>query len=124
MSGLLNFNSSFDASSKMKSVKIVLKNLDWTNVGLVFLFYVFLYSFLAGWYSLMLLGVMATASSGHTMLWTFFVSGVSFAVLVSLTVYVSQYQERKKLEDIPEPLSKRTSQLADLSIKNDVLQCV
>ena len=109
--------------SNMKNCKLTLPKRDYKNMSLVALFYVGLYSFLAGFYALMLKGVVATSTGGHdTLLWAFFVMGIIFLFVVSLTVYVSQYQEKQKLEDVPEQLPRR-SYLVGLE-GSDALQCV
>lgn len=96
-------------------------NLDWKNIASVLLFYVALYSFLAGFFALMLKGVMATSTGGHhTLLWTFFVMGISFGVVISLAVYVSQIQEKEKKMD------EKRNHSVDLRgvLMEDALQCV
>mmetsp|Transcript_3847 Transcript_3847/g.9810 ORF Transcript_3847/g.9810 Transcript_3847/m.9810 type:complete len:118 (+) Transcript_3847:114-467(+) len=108
--------------SDIKSCKLALPDHDYKNMSLVMIFYIALYSFLAGFYALMLKGVIATSRGGnHTLLWTFFVLGILFTVVVSLAVYVSQYQEKMKNDDPP-----KKSHTVDLErmMREDVLHCV
>ena len=65
--------------------------------ALVFLCYIGLYSFLAGFYFLMLKGVIASSRSHSTLLWSFFAIGIIFSSAVSFGVYVSQTEEKNKL---------------------------
>lgn len=95
-------------NSKMDVIKSKCKQTlnadhDYKNVASVLMFYLALYAFLAGFYTLMLKGVMATSSSvangSDTLLWSFFVIGVAFVLVVTVTVMISQYQEKQKVKD-------------------------
>lgn len=113
--------------SNLKSCKPTLPDRERAkNMASVFLFYIAMYLSLAGFYALMLRGVIDTSRAGgrHTLLWTFFFSGIVFAFVVSSVVFVSQYEEKQKREDdFREP---RRSYLVGLegSPRRDVLQCV
>ena len=94
-------------NSKMDVIKSKCKQTlnadrDYKNVASVLMFYLALYAFLAGFYTLMLKGVMATSSSvangSDTLLWSFFVIGVAFVLVVTVTVMI-QYQEKQKVKD-------------------------
>lgn len=74
--------------------------IDYKNLLLVLLFYVAFYSFLYGFYMLLLEGVTATSSVGkqHTLLWTFFYLGIAFTVVVSGITLASQWAEKKEID--------------------------
>ena len=74
--------------------------IDYKNLALVLLFYVAFYSFLYGFYMLLLEGVTATSSVGkqHTLLWTFFYLGIAFTVVVSGITLASQWAEKKEID--------------------------
>ena len=106
----------------------MLPDVDYKNMSLVMLFYIALYSFLAGFYALMLKGVMATSKDGtHTLLWTFLVLGIIFTVAVSTTIFVSQYQEKqKKKQQEGDPPCNRKNHTINLEglMNDDTLHCV
>ena len=97
-----NSNSKMDVI-KSKCKQTLNADRDYKNVASVLMFYLALYAFLAGFYTLMLKGVMATSSSvangSDTLLWSFFVIGVAFVLVVTVTVMISQYQEKQKVKD-------------------------
>lgn len=74
--------------------------IDYKNLALVLLFYLAFYSFLYGFYMLLLEGVTATSSVGkqHTLLWTFFYLGVAFTVVVSGITVACQWAEKKDID--------------------------
>ena len=100
---------------------VITKERDYKNMGLVMLFYIGLYGILSAFFALMLKSVVDTAAHGHTMLWSFFVMGVGFAVSVSLGVYVSQVAEKGKIEDDHAP---KKSHVVDVDSSMEALQCV
>lgn len=57
----------------------------------IILFYIGFFAFLAGFFVLLLMGAIATDNS-HTLLWTFFVLGVLFAIFVSGAVRMGMQQ--------------------------------
>ena len=109
-------NTSKMTASSNENCKLTLPKLDYKNLAFIFLVYVALYSFLGGFFALMLKGVIATSSSrggDDALLWTFFVVGMTFIAVVSLAVYVSQCQEKAKVDDGQEHQTRsRSSYLA------------
>ena len=86
--------------SLTKSNLVLACKIDYKNLALVLLFYLAFYSFLYGFYMLLLEGVTATSSVGkqHTLLWTFFYLGIAFAVVVSGITLASQWAEKKEID--------------------------
>lgn len=74
--------------------------IDYKNLAQVLLFYLAFYSFLYGFYMLLLEGVTATSSVGkqHTLLWTFFYLGIAFTIVVSGITLASQWAEKKEID--------------------------
>jgi len=65
------------------------------NLGSLLLFYVCFYSFLIGFYLLLLQGVTSTSvGEQQTLLWTFFYLGIAFVFVVSVTTYASQWEKK------------------------------
>jgi hypothetical protein len=100
--------------SSIKKSKMLLNlvpNFDWSNLACVLLFYLCFYSFLCGFYLLLLEGVTSTSVDGqHTLLWTFFYLGIVFTFVVSATTYASQWEEKKKIDlSITNASSRRSS---------------
>ena len=99
-----------------KNAKLALPKRDYKNMISVLLFYVALYCFLAGFFTLILKGVIAQRG-GDTLLWAFFVLGVAFTLIVSITVSFSQYQEeQKKKNDVASQMkasSRKSSHLVN-----------
>ena len=89
-----------------KNAKLALPKRDYKNMISVLLFYVVFYCFLAGFFTLILKGVIAQRG-GDTLLWAFFVLGVAFTLIVSITVYFSQYQEEQKKKNDDEMNEKQ-----------------
>lgn len=95
-----------ERSNKQRRLSLTKPNLvlackiDYKNLALVLLFYVAFYSFLYGFYMLLLEGVTATSSVGkqHTLLWTFFYLGIAFTVVVSGITLASQWAEKKEID--------------------------
>lgn len=85
--------------TKSNLVALVPK-IDYKNLALVLLFYLAFYSFLYGFYMLLLEGVTATSSVGkqHTLLWTFFYLGIAFTVVVSGITVASQWAEKREID--------------------------
>ena len=86
--------------SLTKSNLVLACKIDYKNLALVLLFYVAFYSFLYGFYMLLLEGVTATSSVGkqHTLLWTFFYLGIAFTVVVSGITLASQWAEKRGID--------------------------
>ena len=82
------------------SIVGLVPKIDYKNLALVLLFYLSFYSFLYGFYMLLLEGVTATSSVGkqHTLLWTFFYLGIAFTVVVSGITLASQWAEKKEID--------------------------
>lgn len=99
-----------DTLSKMKvmrkSAKLALPKRDYKNMISVLLFYCALYCFLAGFFTLILKGVIAQRG-GDTLLWAFFVLGVAFTLIVSITVSFSQYQEEQKKKNDDDEMNEK-----------------
>ena len=80
------------------------------NLGLLLLFYVCFYSFLCGFYLLLLKGVTSTPVGGQeTLLWTFFYLGVTFIFMVSVATYASQWEEKTQTDASSSRSIKRSS---------------
>ena len=121
--GLSNFN--VPIKFLIQDVKgVITKERDYKNMGLVMLFYIGLYGILSAFFALMLKSVVDTAAHGHTMLWSFFVMGVGFAVSVSLGVYVSQVTEKGKMEESGAHQAPKKSHVIDVDGSMEALQCV
>ena len=121
--GLSNFN--VPIKFLIQDVKgVITKERDYKNMGLVMLFYIGLYGILSAFFALMLKSVVDTAAHGHTMLWSFFVMGVGFAVSVSLGVYVSQVTEKGKMEDDSGAHHAPKKSVVDVDGSMEALQCV
>lgn len=81
--------------SSIKKAKLVLLVSLLPNLGSLLLFYVCFYSFLIGFYLLLLQGVTSTSvGEQQTLLWTFFYLGIAFAFVVSVTTYASQWEKK------------------------------
>eukprot|EP00985_Skeletonema_marinoi_P004236 scaffold1852_cov123-Skeletonema_marinoi.AAC.5 len=80
--------------SSIKKAKLELVSLL-PNLGSLLLFYVCFYSFLIGFYLLLLQGVTSTSvGEQQTLLWTFFYLGIAFVFVVSVTTYASQWEKK------------------------------
>lgn len=110
-----------DTLSKMKvmrkNAKLALPKRDYKNMISVLLFYVVFYCFLAGFFTLILKGVIAQRG-GDTLLWAFFVLGVAFTLIVSITVSFSQYQEEQKKKNDDASQMKASSRKSSHLVNN------
>lgn len=103
---------------RSKLVALVPK-FDYKNLALVLLFYLCFYSFMSGFYLLLLNGVTSTSvGKQHTLLWTFFYLGVAFTIVVSTIMYASQWEERKKRGGIESSNRQSESSVESASLMN------
>ena len=88
------------SNNQRRQTLCLVPKIDYKNLALVLLFYLAFYSFLYGFYMLLLEGVTATSSVGkqHTLLWTFFYLGIAFTVVVSGITVASQWAEKKDID--------------------------
>ena len=84
------------------------------DVLLFVAFYAIFFSFLFGFFILLLKGAIDT-DDNHTLLWTFFFFGVLFSVIVggAVTLGVQQAQKEKEREEIENLRKKKTFQEID-----------
>ena len=100
-----------------KNAKLALPKRDYKNMISVLLFYVVFYGTLAGFFTLILKGVIAQRG-GDTLLWAFFVLGVAFTLIVSITVSFSQYQEEQKKKNDDASQMKASSRKSSHLVNN------
>lgn len=88
------------STNQRRQTLCLVPKIDYKNLALVLLFYLAFYSFLYGFYMLLLEGVTATSSVGkqHTLLWTFFYLGIAFTVVVSGITVASQWAEKREID--------------------------